>query len=153
MTLCPKEREWPITMGCMSEFTEFDRFDRAAATTMAVVNAVQPEQYGDPTPCTDWTVRRLLNHLIGGTKIFTAMLTGGDEVERSGDHVGLDPGASFGAAVGGLRAAFAADGTLDRVYASPIRQADRRARRTHPRIPPRGMTPANGHRARSQPRR
>lgn len=36
----------------------------AAAETIKVVNGVRPEQFGDPTPCTEWDVRTLLNHII-----------------------------------------------------------------------------------------
>lgn len=36
----------------------------AAAETIKVVNGVRPEQFGDPTPCGEWDVRTLLNHII-----------------------------------------------------------------------------------------
>src|SRR5690242_7696960 len=54
-----------------------ERFDRAAATATTVVSSIKPEQYDDPTPCADWNVRQLLNHLTGGTKMFTVMVAGG----------------------------------------------------------------------------
>ena len=103
--------------------TTFERFDRATATATAVVDAVTPQQYDEPTPCTDWTVRQLLNHLIGGTKMFTAIVTRGPAVDRAADHVGPDHAASFRSAVGELRAAFAADGALDGVYQGPMGEA------------------------------
>ncbi|MDQ0363485.1 TIGR03086 family metal-binding protein [Catenuloplanes indicus] len=37
---------------------------RAFAGTAAVVHGVAPEQLGMPTPCTDWDVRALTNHLL-----------------------------------------------------------------------------------------
>jgi len=97
-----------------------ERFDRAAATATTVVDAIKPEQYDDPTPCTDWTVRQLLNHLTGGTKMFTVMVAGGEPVDRAADHVGPDHAASFRAAIAGLRAAFAADGALEGLYNGPL---------------------------------
>jgi uncharacterized protein (TIGR03086 family) len=36
----------------------------AAAETIKVVSGVRPEQFGDPTPCPEWDVRTLLNHII-----------------------------------------------------------------------------------------
>jgi uncharacterized protein (TIGR03086 family) len=100
-----------------------ERFDRAAATATTVVDAIKPEQYDEPTPCADWTVRQLLNHLTGGTKMFTAMVTAGEPVDRAADHVGPDHAASFRAAVADLRAAFAAAGALDGVYNGPLGEA------------------------------
>jgi len=103
--------------------TPLDRFDRAAATATTVVEAITPQQYDDPTPCSNWNVRQLLNHLTGGTKIFTVMVTGGQPVDRTADHVGPDHAASFRTAVADLRAALAADGALDGVYAGPLGEA------------------------------
>jgi uncharacterized protein (TIGR03086 family) len=41
-----------------------------AATDHAinVVDAVRPDQLGSPTPCTEWTVQQLIDHLVGGTE-------------------------------------------------------------------------------------
>ena len=36
----------------------------AAAETINIVNGVRPEQFGDSTPCDEWDVRTLLNHII-----------------------------------------------------------------------------------------
>lgn len=36
----------------------------AAAETIKIVNGVRPEQFGDSTPCDEWDVRTLLNHII-----------------------------------------------------------------------------------------
>jgi uncharacterized protein (TIGR03086 family) len=36
----------------------------AADAASRVAGNVRPDQFGEPTPCTDWDVRTLLNHLI-----------------------------------------------------------------------------------------
>ncbi|MCO8269196.1 TIGR03086 family metal-binding protein [Actinoplanes sp. TRM 88003] len=41
-----------------------DIMDRAFAATTKVVRDVDPGQLGAPTPCTEWDVRTLLNHLL-----------------------------------------------------------------------------------------
>lgn len=37
---------------------------RAAAPAVAIVHAIQPDQLDSPTPCAEFTVRRLLNHVL-----------------------------------------------------------------------------------------
>jgi Mycothiol maleylpyruvate isomerase N-terminal domain len=64
------------------------KFDRAAAACRAVVAAIRPSQLGDPTPCTEWTVQQLLNHLVGGTKAFRSLQTGEPMIDRQADHLG-----------------------------------------------------------------
>ena len=59
------------------------------------VNAVGEDQWGDPTPCADWTVRDLVNH-VTGEDLWTVPLMGGATLaevgERfDGDVLGDDP--------------------------------------------------------------
>ncbi len=41
-----------------------DAMARAAAPLPEVIRHVRPEQLGAPTPCADWAVRDLVNHLL-----------------------------------------------------------------------------------------
>jgi uncharacterized protein (TIGR03086 family) len=62
------------------------------------VKAVRPEQWDGPTPCTDWSVRELVNH-VAGEDMWTPPLMQGSTIEEVGDRfdgdlLGDDPVAS-----------------------------------------------------------
>jgi uncharacterized protein (TIGR03086 family) len=99
------------------------RFDRAAAVADSAIAGVRPNQWDAPTPCTEWNVRQLLNHVVGGTKAFLSMQTGGSPVDRAADHLGDDPLASFRASLAQLRSAFAEDGALEKTVTTPFGEA------------------------------
>src|SRR5438552_18874372 len=82
-------------------------FDAAAAQADRVVAAVRPDQLADPTPCTDWRVRDVINHLVTGNLLFAAIVADTDRPDRSRDHLGDDPLAAFRASVSQLAEAFA----------------------------------------------
>jgi uncharacterized protein (TIGR03086 family) len=72
------------------------------------VNAVKQDQWGDPTPCTAWTVRDLANH-VTYENLWTVPLMEGATVEEVGDRfegdvLGEDP---IGSALAAARAAIA----------------------------------------------
>src|SRR4051812_10965633 len=60
----------------MDDVDGLARFDRAVVAAGAVFDGVKVEQWGDPTPCTEWTVRDLMNHVVGGTRQFISLMTG-----------------------------------------------------------------------------
>jgi uncharacterized protein (TIGR03086 family) len=39
-----------------------------AQDAFAVLANVSPEQFGDPTPCSEWTIRDLIEHILGGNE-------------------------------------------------------------------------------------
>lgn len=92
----------------------------ALDATGALVAAVRTDQWSAPTPCADWSVRELLNHLVGGNAAFAAILTGRTPPDRAADHLGDDPAAAYRAAGEALRAAFDEPGVLERVVSVPI---------------------------------
>ena len=55
------------------------QYRRALLNTGRIVVGVRPEQLALPTPCRDWDVRLLLNHIIGGNHMFAEVARGGDE--------------------------------------------------------------------------
>lgn len=49
---------------------DVDMLDRACDVTDRIMSGVQPGQLGDPTPCRDWTVRHLMEHIVASTDFF-----------------------------------------------------------------------------------
>ncbi|HWS92806.1 MAG TPA: maleylpyruvate isomerase N-terminal domain-containing protein, partial [Mycobacterium sp.] len=41
---------------------------RAQDAFAGVLANVGPEQFGAPTPCSEWTIRDLIEHVIGGNE-------------------------------------------------------------------------------------
>ena len=54
-----------------------EMFRKTTLRTRELVSGVEQSQAQDPTPCSEWDVRSLLNHLIGGLE-FTAGCIAGD---------------------------------------------------------------------------
>ena len=54
-----------------------ERLADAVPVTGNLVDAIEPGQWELPTPCPDWSVRDVVNHLVFGHRRFAAALTGG----------------------------------------------------------------------------
>jgi uncharacterized protein (TIGR03086 family) len=91
-------------------------FRRAADGFGRQVHAVAEAQWHDPTPCTDWDVRTLVNHVTVEQLWVPPLIDGssvGDVGNRfDGDLLGDDPAATWDAAVRASLAAFGAPGAL-----------------------------------------
>src|SRR6478752_1334000 len=82
---------------------------------------VRPDQWAAPTPCADWTVRRLVDHLIGMNRVFTALLSDQPPPSRpAADHIEVDPVGAYRDSAARLQAAFERPGTLERPYRGPL---------------------------------
>jgi len=105
----------------------YDAFDRAIASTAAIVTTVRPDQVAAPTPCTEWDIRDLLNHIIGTLWLSEALLS--DRAPRypmapgglpGTDLADEDPAAAYAEASAAALAAAAAGDTLTRMHTTPL---------------------------------
>jgi uncharacterized protein (TIGR03086 family) len=86
-----------------------------------VIAGIRPEQLDLATPCSEFTVRGVLEHLIGGATMFAAAYRG-EIAADPGDIV--DPIAGIRAALGDLADSIAAPGALDRTIRAPFGEVD-----------------------------
>lgn len=86
----------------------------AMAEFDARVQRIEATQWDNPTPCTEWNVRDLLNHLVGEQLWAPWLLDGAtlDEVgdRFDGDVLGADPAGAWTAAADAARRAWDAPG-------------------------------------------
>ena len=77
------------------------------------------DQWETQTPCSEWNVRDLVNHMAGTTKVMTASATRGDRPEGD-EHLGDDPVVAFAAAAAAAQAAWRSDGALEGTVSIPL---------------------------------
>lgn len=58
----------------------------ATDRAVAVVEAVRPDQLGLPTPCSEWTVQQLIDHLMDGTAYLLSAAKNRPPAPPSGDY-------------------------------------------------------------------
>lgn len=101
-----------------------ERYERSCTAFEHVLREVRADQWAEPTPCTEWTVRLLVNHMTQGNRNYVFLLDGGAGAEmlrrRGQDVLGDDPVAAFTRAATECAAAFRRPGVLDRVVDYPL---------------------------------
>lgn len=94
-------------------------YDSASAEFARLVATVDVNALDAPTPCSDWTLRQLLNHVVTGTQWFTSVVLDEPAPDRTVDQIGTDPSAAFALRADEFRAAMFAPGALDKLYRHP----------------------------------
>jgi uncharacterized protein (TIGR03086 family) len=97
-----------------------DDLARASAVTGDLISQVAEDQWTAPTPCTQWSVRDVVSHLVGMNLVFVALLEQSPMPERGTDRLGADPARAFRESAAALQAAAARTGVLERSQATPL---------------------------------
>jgi len=91
-----------------------------------LVDGTTEEQLTNKTPCTEWTVRDVINHMAGGATMFAICADKGSIADDrmaqlvGGDNLGGDFKASFAGAVDEAMGAFKQPGILEKVVKLPF---------------------------------
>lgn len=96
----------------------FEAFDVAHDGFEEVLRRVGDDQWAFPTPCTEWNVQDVANHVVGAGQYFMALLNGASREEAlkvllAPDLSMPDPVTAFVTQRPMLRASFSAPGALD----------------------------------------
>jgi uncharacterized protein (TIGR03086 family) len=102
-------------------------FEGAVASTAEIVKATPAGRLNAPTPCAEWDVRALMNHVIGTLWLAEGLFS--DQQPRypmapgglpPGDLAGQDPVAAYAEASAAALAAAAAGDALTRAHPTPL---------------------------------
>jgi uncharacterized protein (TIGR03086 family) len=98
----------------------FESLDLAESEFERFLRRVGDDQWSLPTPCTEWDVRAVANHVVAAGNFFNALVEGcskeeGAELLVAPDVLQPDPVSAFVAQRPRFRAVFTAPGALDRV--------------------------------------
>lgn len=86
-----------------------------------LVATVRPEELTKPTPCPEWDVKALLNHMVGVNKAFTAGLHGEKLGGRPApDLVGNDPATAYAESTKAALEAWRSPGALEKTLSMPF---------------------------------
>lgn len=102
-----------------------DALKAANREVEARLRQIEPEHWSRPTPCPDWDVRALVNHLLLGTRMTVDVLSGmprEDVIAKLDDDLmpeGVDPIAAFLDLADQMVAGFSGPGGLEGIVAHP----------------------------------
>ena len=103
-----------------------DTMTKVIAETTRIVDGISPDQLGNPTGCTEWSVRDVINHITGGSTMFAVCVEDGSVPDdllgqlMGGDNLGDDYKGAFHAAADRAIAAFGQPGALEKMVKLPF---------------------------------
>jgi uncharacterized protein (TIGR03086 family) len=99
---------------------------RVVDQTSSVIDNISTAELDRPTPCTEWTVKDIINHITGGATMFAISAEQGsvpDDVMgqlMGGDNLGDDYKGAFATATTRAMAVFSQPGVLERTVKLPF---------------------------------
>jgi uncharacterized protein (TIGR03086 family) len=97
-----------------------ERIERATEEGSKAVAGIKPDQLTDATPCAEFDVKALLNHMIAGLGMLHTAATGGKAVPPEGNIVSDDPSGQYDEGRAKLLEAVKTPGTLDKSWSMPF---------------------------------
>jgi uncharacterized protein (TIGR03086 family) len=96
------------------------QFEQLGPVLGNVIAELRPDHLDEPTPCADFTVRGVLEHMIGGATAFAAAYRG----EAPGEPDVAEPISGVQSALADLAASITAPGALGRTIEAPFGALD-----------------------------
>src|SRR4051794_13532776 len=90
-----------------------DALDRTFDHTHSVIAGIKPQQYDAPTPCSEWNVRAVMEHMVGVVALMGAGASGQPLQRPQEFELAPDPAAQFADIAKRTIAAWRAPGILD----------------------------------------
>ncbi|WP_406270062.1 TIGR03086 family metal-binding protein [Nocardia sp. NBC_00881] len=106
-----------LTIGNEQELR--DLHGRAVRLSVDVVDRVTPDRLGAETPCAEWNLQALLEHMITQNHGFAAAARGSDDPGLWTVRPATDPVADYRASADDVVAAFAAEDVFERALLLP----------------------------------
>jgi uncharacterized protein (TIGR03086 family) len=85
-----------------------------------LIDRIAADQWTAPTPCAEWSIRELVDHLVGMNLVFVAMLEQTPMPERGADRLGADPAGAYRRSAAALQTAAARPGVLRRSQSTAV---------------------------------
>ncbi|HEX4213275.1 MAG TPA: TIGR03086 family metal-binding protein [Candidatus Dormibacteraeota bacterium] len=95
-------------------------YRRIVDGVQSIVDGIDEDDWARPTPCTEWTVRDLLNHLVSGQRRLGRMARGEQPPASGTDVLGADPKGAFRDATAEVEALAATPGMLEKRLVTPL---------------------------------
>ncbi len=111
----------------MSQAKPTDRLSLALDATGTIVSCIRADQWSNRTPCPEWSVRALLNHLVVGNRITARTLRGEPPPPREEsrrmydtDQLGESPAQAYREAGAELASAFSEPSVFEGIFQAPV---------------------------------
>jgi len=99
-----------------------EMLEQAIATTRGVLANISREQLAADTPCAQWKVSDVVNHVVGGQYFFESGVLGTPQAGGDTDYAARDFLAAFDDGAARCVTAFSGDGVMDKMLTLPFGQ-------------------------------